>query len=219
MDADFRRDARVGHPRQRPDRIASGRRDRSGMAGKRAAAAPGRADAAGLVPRHLRGDRRPLVRAGRGPKSRLHALLHRPRASRALRRVERTRMGSVVFHPDRDRRNVAVDFLRPAWMVRDARRRRLARECAGPVGPTRGRALPGHLVHRDLRVFLDSPLQARQLYPARACAARDRCGIRPRAHARARRRESPSPSRRRCYREPGNRGSYFSYFRNWYWRR
>ncbi len=41
----------------------------------------------------------------------------------------------------------------------------------------------------------------------------DRCGIRPRTHARARRREPPPSSRRRCYREPGNRGSSFRIFR------
>src|ERR1035437_9239087 len=72
-------------------------------------------------------------------------------------------------------------------MVRDARRRRLVRERQGPIRPTRGRALPGHLVRRDLRVFLDSALQARQLYPARACAAGDRCGLRARAGVRRRR--------------------------------
>ena len=75
--------------------------------------------------RHLRGDRRALVRAdgARNPGF-LQFLLH-PRASRALRLVERTRMGPVVLHPDRDRRNVALDFLRAARMVRDARRRQL----------------------------------------------------------------------------------------------
>ena len=66
---------------------------------------------------------------------------------------------------------------------------------AGLIAPLR-RELSRHLVRRHLRVLLDSTLEARQLHPARASSAGDRRRIRPRAVARSRRRESPSPFRR-----------------------
>ncbi len=78
-------------------------------------------DAAGLVRAHLCRDRSAMVHLDGDAESGVPAFFLHPRTSRALHDVERTRMGPVVFHPDRDRRNVAVDFLRPARMVRDAR--------------------------------------------------------------------------------------------------
>ena len=87
-----------------------------------------------------RRDRAAVVHLDGGAKSRLHALLLHPRTSRALHHVERARMGPVVLHPNRDRRSVAVDFLRAARMVRDARRRRLARPRAGLIARVLPRA-------------------------------------------------------------------------------
>ncbi len=80
------------------------------------------------------------------------------------------------------------------------------------IAPLR-RELSRHLVHRHLRVLLDPPLEARQLHPARASSAGDRRRIRPRAIARRRRRESPSPFRNHCDCEPGARGGCVRIFR------
>jgi 4-amino-4-deoxy-L-arabinose transferase-like glycosyltransferase len=62
-------------------------------------------------------------------------------------------------------------------------------------------------------VFLDPPLQARQLHPARAAAAGNRRRIRSGAVARSRGRASPSSSRHRSYPKPGARCRDLDIFR------
>ena len=117
-----RRDARARHSRQGPGRIAAWRRDRADMARIRAPPARNRAEcrwsgaaliyAAIVLPWFV-------LMEMRNPGFLRFFFIHEHLA--ALRLVERARMGPVVFHPDRDRRNLALDFFRPARMVRDAR--------------------------------------------------------------------------------------------------
>ncbi len=109
---------------QRPCRPASWRRNRFHLARIGATSRRDPPNAARVVRDCLHSDRRAVVRLDGGAKSRLPAILLHPRASAALREFERAWMGSVVFHSDNCRRDLAVDFFRAARMVRDARRRR-----------------------------------------------------------------------------------------------
>src|SRR6266851_1192775 len=132
-------------------------------------------DAAHLVHPHLLRDRRALVRFDRAAKSRVPEFLFHPRASPTVCQLERARMGSVVFHSNSYGWNLALDFLRAAWMVLDAPRQRLRERwsASGNEPAPLRRELSRHLVHRDFRFLFYSTLEARDLHSTRAPTARD----------------------------------------------
>src|ERR1700730_10861464 len=112
-----------------------------------------------------------MVCARRHAQSRVSAVLRHPRTLATISGKYRTWVGSVVFYPRRDRRNLAFLLFRAAggerlviWRTGQGARASKRASLSAPLG------------RRSLYLLFDPALEAGRIYPSRAAAARDSRG-------------------------------------------